>query len=72
MVKLHAPPGINMVTRGEAHEERHYIVNYDGTLDVFSDEVEDFLAMGFSHEKLRVEAPPPPTARVTAARPVRE
>jgi hypothetical protein len=65
---LHAPPGIDNVTRGEAHSERHYLVNRDGTLDVPENEVADFLAMGFTRETQRIERPAPPTLPA-AARP---
>jgi hypothetical protein len=69
MVKLHAPPGVDNVTRGEAYEERHHLVNRDGTLEVFNDEIDDFLAMGFSRETQRIEKPAPPTLPASA-RPV--
>jgi hypothetical protein len=61
MVKLHAPPGIDNVTIGEAYEEVHFLVNRDGSLDVPEGLVDDFLVMGFDRKTLRGEVPPPPT-----------
>jgi hypothetical protein len=49
-VKLYAPVSVPQITRGEKHEEKHYIADADGTINVPASEVADFLAMGCARE----------------------
>jgi hypothetical protein len=49
-VRLYAPIAVPQITRGEKHEERHYVVDADGAIMVPSTEVSDFLAMGCTRE----------------------
>jgi hypothetical protein len=47
-VKLYAPVSVPQITRGEKHEEQHYVADAEGVIMVPSTEVQDFLAMGCS------------------------
>jgi hypothetical protein len=49
-VRLYAPVSVPQITRGERHEERHYVADVDGAIMVPSIEVQDFLAMGCTRE----------------------
>lgn len=59
MSKVYASPSMMLsatdvkqpaITRGETGKEKHYFVNRDGSIDVPTNEVEDFIAMGCAHD----------------------